>query len=318
MANEIVKVKQIEIVDRSSSIVTVADRTDALIVEMWLEGRSVKTQRVYRSEAQDLFGFVGQPLAQMKLEDLQRFARRLESKGLAASSRASKLARIKSLFSFASSDGVGHLRFNVAAALKLPKVKETLNERILTEEQVQKMIDAAKPGRDRLIVQMIYWLGVRAEELSSLCWRDVKPIEDGSGAAVVTVFGKGEKTRHLRIEKDVFDRLMEWRMRFSCGSLIVVQHEDAPVFESRERRAISPGRIWGIVTAAAKRAGIGVKASTHWLRHAHATHAIEHGCDVRIVQQSLGHKSLSTTERYIHARPKISSGKFLKKEKGGD
>lgn len=298
-------------------------RTDDLIVEMWLAGHSIKTQKVYRAEADDLFEFTGKNLAETLLEDLQRFARHLEAKGLAASSRASKLARIKSLFSFASGDGVRHLRYNVAAGLKLPKVKETLNERILSEGQVQKMIDAAKPGRDRLILQMLYWTGVRAEELSALCWKDLKSDGPGDGrirldeGAVLTVFGKGGKTRHLHLEHHVAQPLRELRIKciLGCSGLLVALDDD-PIFRSRRGRKISPGRIWGIVTAAAKKAGI-EHASTHWLRHAHATHAIEHGCDVRIVQQSLGHSSLTTTERYIHARPKISSGKFVGKKSDG-
>lgn len=276
-----------------------ADRTDERIVQMWVAGRSPNTQEAYIADARRLFEFVGKSLSQITIEDLQAFAAELETQGLAPRTRRRILAAIKSLFSFASDGGIRHVRYNVAAAIRLPKAKENLNERILTEAQVSAMIAAAAAGRNRAIVELLYLVGVRAEELAVLCWRDAKA--DGSGG-VLTVFGKGEKTRHLRMEAAAWSMLSSWRK--GAG-------EDDPIFVSRQGGQLSTVQIWRIVSGAAKKAGL--KASPHWLRHSHATHAIDHGCDLWILQKSLGHASIDTTQQYVHSRPKQSSGAFVKR-----
>lgn len=278
------------------------NRTDERIVQMWLAGRSANTREAYLADAKRLFDSVGKPLNQITIEDLQAFAAELERQGLAPRTRRRVLAAIKSLFSFASDGGIRHVRYNVAAAIRLPKAKENLNERILTEPQVSAMIAAAADGRNRAIVELLYLVGVRAEELTVLCWRDAKA--DGSGG-VLTVFGKGEKTRHLRMEAAAWSMLSSWRK--GAG-------EDDPIFVSRQGGQggrLSTVQIWRIVSGAAKKAGL--KASPHWLRHSHATHAIDHGCDLWILQKSLGHASIDTTQQYVHSRPKQSSGAFVKR-----
>lgn len=283
----------------ASSLPARLERTDQTILKLWLEGKAAHTQEAYAADARRLFSFVGRPLNQMVLEDLQSFATELVDLHLSPGSRKRILASIKSLFTFAAE--VRYLPFNVAAALKLPRPKETLNERILSEGQVQALIAAAGEdgSRNRAIVELLYLVGLRAEELATLCWRDARP---DSGGAVLTVFGKGDKTRHVHLEADTWGMLLAWR-----GS----SANEEPIFRSRAGGALSTVQIWRIVSSASRRAGL--SASPHWLRHAHATHAIDHGCDLRTLQQSLGHASSMTTERYIHCRPKKSSGGFLRR-----
>lgn len=273
------------------------DRTDARIVQLWLAGRSRNTIEAYAADADRLFAFMKKPLAAVVLEDLQEFAESLV--GLAPNTRKRILAAMKSLFSFAASDGIGHLRYNVAAAIRLPKSKNTRNERKLSEEQVRKLIAEAMPGRNRQIVELLYLVGIRAEELTALCWRDV--VADGE-SGILTVFGKGEKTRHLRLSPETWMLLVARRRKADA---------DVPIFPSRSGRALSTVQVWRIVSQAARRAGL--EASPHWLRHSHATHAMDHGCDIRVLQQSLGHSSIETTQQYIHSRPKESSGAFVKR-----
>jgi integrase/recombinase XerD len=277
-----------------------AKRTDELIVRMWISGKAANTQRGYAADARRLFERVGKSLDQMSLEDLQSFAEDLERKGLSAGTRKRILAAVKSLFTFASDGGIRAIRYNVAAALRLPKAKDRLNERILSESQVSDLVAAAEPGRNRMIIELLYLVGLRAEELATLCWRDARA--DGAGGGLLTVFGKGSKTRHLRLDPETWALLSSWRGDAADGD---------PIFTSREGGALSTVQVWRIVSRAAKRAGS--KASPHWLRHCHASHAIDHGCDLRTLQQSLGHASSETTERYIHSRPKQSSGAFVRR-----
>jgi integrase/recombinase XerD len=87
---------------------------------------------------------------------------------------------------------------------------------------------------------------------------------------------------------------------------------DSPVFTSRKGRGhLHPAQVHRIVQAAAKRAGVDGAVSPHWLRHAHASHALDRGAPIHLVQATLGHASVATTGRYLHARPEDSSARYL-------
>ena len=94
-------------------------------------------------------------------------------------------------------------------------------------------------------------------------------------------------------------------------SLDAPANPDAPVFRSRTGKALDRSRVLRIVQEAAKRAGVDGDVSPHWLRHAHATHSLERGAPIHLVQATLGHASIATTSRYLHARPSQSSAQFL-------
>jgi integrase/recombinase XerD len=87
--------------------------------------------------------------------------------------------------------------------------------------------------------------------------------------------------------------------------------EDDPVFRSRKKGHLRPVQVWRIVGKAADRAGISKAVSCHWLRHAHASHALDRGAPISLVQATLGHSSVATTGKYLHARPTDSSSKYL-------
>ncbi|MBD2033913.1 tyrosine-type recombinase/integrase [Leptolyngbya sp. FACHB-321] len=86
---------------------------------------------------------------------------------------------------------------------------------------------------------------------------------------------------------------------------------ECPVFQSRKGGHINRHQLWRIVSAAAKQAGIEGKVSPHWLRHAHASHSLDRGAPIHLVQQTLGHESVAATSRYLHARPNDSSSLYL-------
>ena len=83
------------------------------------------------------------------------------------------------------------------------------------------------------------------------------------------------------------------------------------VFQSQKNKNLSPNRVREIVTAAKFRAGIKKRVSPHWLRHCHASHALDRGAPIHLVQTTLGHSSISTTGKYLHSRPQESSSRFL-------
>jgi len=134
------------------------------------------------------------------------------------------------------------------------------------------------------------------EEAHELKW---KHISDG----VLTVHGKGEKTRFLKLTDKTVALLEEIRPD-DAGP-------DDPVFLSQKGNPLSTRRIWDIVKAAGERAGIKKDVSPHFMRHSHASHALDRGAPIHLVQAQLGHASLATTSKYTHARPDDTSSRFL-------
>jgi len=268
--------------------------TDWQLVNLWLHGRSPHTQRAYRADVDRFLAFVATPLPTVTLGDLQAFADSLED--LAPSSRIRTLAAIKSLLAFGQR--TGYLLLNVGAALKLGTSKNTLAERILSETQVHRLLAFEPNHRNQVLLRLLYVAGLRVSELAELKWRDLQPRDD---AGQVTVFGKGGKTRVVLLPASV------WQELEGLGR----GPAEAPVFRSRRGGHLDPSAMERIVQKAATRAGISGKVSPHWLRHAHATHALERQCPIHLVQATLGHASVATTGRYLHARPTDSSARYL-------
>ena len=267
--------------------------TDRELVYVWLGDKSRTTQVSYSSIVTGFFAFINKPLCQVQIEDLQLWQRRLELTNQ-PSTVANKIRAIKSLFSYAVK--IGYLDVNIGSYIKCPKVKEKLAERILSEADCLKLIEAARTERDRAMLCLMYACGLRVSELCSLTWDDLQPTEDGGKC---NVFGKGSKTRVVLVPGAV------WQLLMSLPRII-----DA-VFVSRTGRPLERTMIYKIVKQCASRAGVSEKASCHWLRHSHASHAISSGCNLRLLQQSLGHSKLETTERYLHINPDSGSSQFI-------
>ena len=272
-----------------------AERDDQ-VVAMWLHGRPETTRRVYRTEFDRFMVHTGKPLAQVTVGDVQAYADSLSH--LKPRSQARALSAIKSLLTFGQR--IGYLQFNVGAPVRLPRIKNDLAERILPEEAVSRMVHLEPSPRNRMILRLLYAAGLRVSELSGLVWRDVQPRDQDGGQ--VTVYGKGGKTRAVRIYNGTFTALQALR-----GDAAL----DEPVFQSRKGGALDPSQVHRIVRAAAKRAGLEETVSPHWLRHAHASHSLDRGAPIHLVKETLGHASVATTGGYLHARPSESSGKYL-------
>jgi site-specific recombinase XerD len=290
-------------------------RSDAELLALWLHGRAGHTQRAYQRAVGRFLHSVRRPLPAVTLGDLQAFAAELEHEGLAPASRRLTLAAVKSLLAFGQR--VGYLRFDVGAAVKLPPVKDALAERILDREAVLRLIDREPDARNRALLRLLYAGGLRVSEACALRWRDLQPRED---AGQVTVYGKGGKTRVVLLSPAT------WRVLLALpGAQAVAGGEeadagpgerDAPVFPSRRSGGpLDQPQAWRLIQAAAARVGLPVGkggVSPHWLRHAHATHALEHGhAPIHLVQATLGHASVATTSKYLHARPTDSSARYL-------
>jgi integrase/recombinase XerD len=207
------------------------------------------------------------------------------------------MSAVKSLFAFGHR--LGYLPFDVARPLRLPILRDGLADRILEETDVVKMIALEQMPRNRAILLTLYAGGFRVAELCGLKWSD---LQSRDAAGQITVFGKGGKTRSVLMPQSVWNALQMLRKDAK---------DEAPVFRSRKGGHLDESQVWRIVRKAAKRAGIEKEVSCHWLRHAHASHALDRGAPIHLVQATLGHSSVATTGRYLHARPTESSSSYL-------
>jgi integrase/recombinase XerD len=293
--------------------------TDERLVELWLARKAPSTRRKYSEDLAKFRDFTGgKPLSAVTLSDLHDFASFI-SVLLAPSSQGRVLATIKSLLSFANR--VGYLPFNVGAAVELPKVKDTLSERILTEAEAHRIMNAPKSARDRALVSVLYAGALRREEAVRLNWRDLKDRDDlGPGLGQATLFGKGSKTGVALLPASVYSQVLALRKltEQADGGRKSSRYagEEEPVFRSRKRNNgrnghLEVSQVNRIVSKAAKDAGIDRAVSPHWLRHAHASHAHARKTDLALIRDTLRHSSIATTGRYLHARPNDSSALHL-------
>ncbi|HBN74924.1 MAG TPA: integrase [Planctomycetaceae bacterium] len=270
--------------------------TDEHLIELWLHGRPVHTQRAYRRETDRFIKHVNKSLRLVKLADIQTFADDLID-SLKESSLHRALSAVKSLFAFGFR--LGYLTFDVGAALMLPTFRDELADRILSEVDVLRIISLEPQPRNRAILLTLYAGGFRVSEICQLKWCH---LQERDSAGQITVYGKGGKTRTVLMPHTVWEALQKLEQNPS---------PEAPVFRSRKRGHLDESAVWRIVSKASERAGVEKNVSCHWFRHAHASHALDRGCPIHLVQATLGHSSISTTGRYLHARPTDSSGNYL-------
>lgn len=183
--------------------------------------------------------------------------------------------------------------------IKSPKPKDALNERILDESEVRRLIDAAGNLRDRTIILLIYVLGLRVSELVGLNWSDFKVTDHG---VLVTILGKGSKTRVLVLDRDLWQEIKQLPLSVKTNA----------VFLSRCQNRLDRHAIHRLVKKAAIQAGINPHTSAHWLRHAHACHSLKNGAGIDLLMKSLGHSSLAITSRYLHCQVGECTSKFIK------
>lgn len=273
---------------------------DEQLMALWLHGRPEHTQRAYRADADRFLTFVAKGLRQVTLSDVQNYLDALAAAGLSPASQGRRIAAVKSLLAFAHR--LGYVPFDVGAPVKSPKVKDTLAERILAEDDVMHLLKLEKNRRNHCLLRLMYRAGLRVSEVTTLAWRDCAARDNGQGQ--LTIYGKGQKTRFILLPETMWKELMALK---PDGA-----KPEEPVFVSRKGRGfLDASMVARIVRAAAKRAGIEAPVSPHWLRHAHASHSIDRGAPISLVSATLGHASMATTGRYLHARPSESSSRYL-------
>ena len=222
-------------------------------------------------------------------------------RALAPTSLRRRAAAIRGFYRFAFSEGL--IGVDVAARLDLPRQPRLLPE-TLTVTEVERLLEAAGDDttpvrlRARTLVELLYAAGLRVGEALRLDREDLSL--DG---CFVRVVGKGDRERLVPVGDIAVDWLRRW-LGGPWASLVALGHvapaRGGPVFLGDRGRRLARQQAWATVTGAAERAGLAGRVSPHTLRHSFATHLLEGGADLRVVQELLGHASISTTQLYTH------------------
>jgi integrase/recombinase XerD len=218
-------------------------------------------------------------------------------RALAPTSLRRRAAALKGFYRFAFGEGL--IKTDVATHLDLPRQSRRLPD-TLDVSEVDRLLDAASARgvRDRALLELLYAAGLRVSEAIGLDREDLSL--DG---AYVRVIGKGDKERLVPIGEVSIDHLRTW-LDGARTELIVRHHvspvRGGPLFLGDRGRRLARQQAWTAVAAAADRAGLRGRVSPHTLRHSFATHLLEGGADLRVVQELLGHASISTTQLYTH------------------
>ncbi len=270
----------------------------------WLvteKGRSVNTLSAYRRDLRGYWNWLqgrGVELAAATPADLEAYVGALRDDGRAPATVARAVVAVRSLHSFCAAEGL--LPADPAADVEPPSVPRGLPKG-LSEAEVEALLSIAGTDpvsrRDRAILEVLYGTGMRIAELVGLSLGDVD-----LGDGLVRVLGKGSKERVIPLGRLAREALVDWlgpagRPAMAPARWARRGDEEAVFLNQRGGRLTRQG-AWGIVAGHGRRAGLQRKLSPHALRHSCATHMLDHGADIRAVQELLGHASISTTQVY--------------------
>lgn len=267
-------------------------------------GRSAHTQRAYLGDLRSLFEFVDQRspdagLRTLSLPVLRSWLAAQAAAGAARTTLARRTSAAKTFTAWATRRGL--LDTDPAARLQMPKARRTLPA-VLRQDQAVDAMEAAKSGaaegnplalRDRLIVELLYATGIRVSEL---CGLDVDDVD--VHRRVLRVLGKGNKQRTTPFGEPAEDALRRW-LADGRPALAVPNSGAALLLGARGRR-VDPRQVRTVVHQTVAAVDGAPDMGPHGLRHSAATHLLEGGADLRIVQELLGHSTLATTQLYTH------------------
>ncbi len=266
---------------------------------VWMErGLSANTLAAYRADLTALSRWLGEraiPMSRTTKSDLQNFiAARVEA-GARPRSTARQLSSFRRFYRYLVREAV--IRDDPTAQIAMPKIGRSL-PKSLTEEEVESLLGAPAVGdplgnRDRTMLEVLYATGLRVSELVNLRYSQVN-LNQG----VIRIMGKGNRERLIPLGEEAVRWLNEFA-RAARGEILLERQTDY-LFPTRRGDRMTRQAFWHIIKRYARKAGVDRELSPHTLRHAFATHLLNHGADLRVVQMLLGHSDLSTTQIYTH------------------
>ncbi len=226
----------------------------------------------------------------VKVEDLISFLSGLKSANYAPSSIGRHLIAIKVFFKFLKREGV--VKENIAIFLDGPKLWQTIPT-ILSVDEIETLLsmpDLSLPTglRDRAILELLYSSGLRVSELCDL---SIYSVDDN----YVRVFGKGRKERLVPVGKKAIEAIDNYLAQARC---LHESDKENHLFVTNQGKPLDRIAVWKMVKRYAAKANIIKTISPHTFRHSFATHLLDNGADLRIIQEMLGHSNISSTDRY--------------------
>ncbi len=266
------------------------------------KGLSENTRQAYRSDLADYLGFlrsraVGSPVGAAK-EDISAYLLELKRRGNQPATLARRLSAVKAFMRFLRLEG--YLAGDPVGSLTSPRLAQKLPQ-VLTVAEVERFLavpDVNSPLglRDRAMLELLYATGLRVSELLSL-----RPLDLDSTRGLVRCRGKGERERVVPVGavalRYVAQYRSEVRPRFKPQA-------GMPLFLNRRGKPLTRQTVWRMIRKYARGAGINKEVTPHTLRHSFATHLLENGADLRVVQELLGHVDITTTQKYTHLTTK--------------
>ena len=292
-----------------TSALHVEDRglIDLFLDSLWVErGVSDHTLKAYGSDLQGLalsLAQKGKGLRSATREDLLDYLAKRVQQGVKPRTTARLLSSQRRFYQYLLREG--RIQQEPTAQIAAPKLGRPL-PKSLTEEDVEALLAApdleeALGLRDRAMLELLYASGLRVSELVGLKLGEVSLAQ-----GVVRVFGKGGKERLVPMGEECLEWLQRY-MKEARPELLSGRMADA-MFVTRRGEAMTRQAFWYLIKRYAQRANINCSLSPHTLRHAFATHLLNHGADLRVLQMLLGHSDLSTTQIYTHvARERLKS-----------
>lgn len=273
------------------------EHLDDFIVYIGSEkGLSLNTIEAYQRDCVAFINFLDEQgihsFLKVEQSHIVDFLAHLTAKGYASSSICRNLIAIKVLFRFLKREN--ETPSNVALYLETPKLWQLLPE-VLTYEEVERLLLQPDPNhpigaRDKAILELLYASGLRVSEV---CKIKIYDVDDES----VRVLGKGSKERLVPLGKHAISAIDHYLIHYRCQ---YESEKQRTLFVTKTGRPVDRVSVWRMIKNYAKKAGITKNISPHTLRHSFATHLLDNGAELRIIQEMLGHVSISSTERYTH------------------
>lgn len=279
---------------------------DAFVEHLWLhQGVSGNTQSSYRSDLRRYCDYLSeqrQRLLETSTAVLQQYLLWRRTQGLSPRSTSRFLSAMKKFCQFAIKQG--WLNVDPSATLKRPKLPQSIPHS-LSEADVEALLSAPYTEtelglRDRTMLEVLYASGLRVTELIRLQLEQVS-LQQG----LVRIIGKGDKERLVPLGEEAID----WLQRYLKHGRPALSNRSSPwIFITQRGTLLTRQAFWYRIKHYAEVAGIRAHLSPHTLRHAFATHLLNHGADLRVLQMLLGHSDLSTTQIYTQvARERLQS-----------
>lgn len=255
-------------------------------------GVSSHTLRAYRRDLEELARAVGGDPESIDVIDLRGFVAKQIQRGLSKTTVSRRLSSLRSFFRFLHREGF--IKKNPAKLVPNPKLPKRL-PKFLSVDDVFSLVEKPEgigflPVRDHAILELLYASGLRVSELSAINTEDVSLKE-----SLVKIKGKGKKERIVPMGSKALDAMKS----YSVERMLMKSKEKA-FFLNRNGKRLSDRGVRRIVVKYARQLSIHGSIGPHSLRHSFASHLLQGGADLRVIQELLGHSSLSTTQKYTH------------------